>query len=606
MKSYDNEVRSEDTLRWAFIQCACWSVPLVSVIIFFIIFRAEISMPEMHDFMFGVSLCAIAAILAGTYYYTYRYFDEDKFYFFIFLSWVANAIYLIPELVKPASVSPSHHTGVFFLSLISSCFLLLAFCFRGEKVPDRRRLKIGAVIGIFLLSLDILIIYKNKTLLPADKTQAYLILAGSFFAFLFLWAIAEVLTAHLSSITYKRNFKPLRYTFYFYGLLQFSYPFKPFMDFQTLPWLPAIFVAAQLAKVVNAISIMGVLQAVIAYRDLKREDAAREAAREAEEAVNKLRFRELELEAQASRLEADQEKLQRESQYVQLGMLASSIKHDVNTPLATMSFDIGSLKDKFQSDNSVLTKLENLEESMRRIYAIVKVVDIFRGDKAFYNRDKFMSKASMLEIAHRAVRSVKNEKEELKQSNARTRIKVTGRDVWVRANVPMLEQVVVNVIKNGLEAIDEAKRERGLIEINVGTTKLNDSQYPRLVRVVVADNGCGIPEENIEKLTTLFTTRSDKKPNSGIGLFIGKKILDIHDGDIKFESEVGEWTRTTLLLPEWRALQKQNAGVPSAESATDGGDKAPDTENTLNVEPESSKMTPTAPVEASATSGGIL
>jgi hypothetical protein len=61
----------------------------------------------------------------------------------------------------------------------------------------------------------------------------------------------------------------------------------------------------------------------------------------------------------------------------------------------------------------------------------------------------------------------------------------------------------------------------------------------------------------MDKLTTIFTTRGDKKPNSGIGLFIGKKVLDIHDGEIEFESTVGEGTIVTLLLPEWNALQKK-------------------------------------------------
>lgn len=186
----------------------------------------------------------------------------------------------------------------------------------------------------------------------------------------------------------------------------------------------------------------------------------------------------------------------------------------------------------------------------------------------------------MLEIVHRAVRSLKNEMGWLKRVDAKSFIKIRGREVFVRAYVPMFEQLVVNVIKNGLEAIEEAGRERGVISINVGTTELMGSKYSRWVGVEIEDNGIGIPEENMDKLTALFTTRGDRKASSGIGLFIGKKIVDIHKGRIHFESKAGVGTKVTLLLPEFSALQK--AEMLEGESVTDGDSESPSTEATAD------------------------
>lgn len=603
MKAYDEEVRSEEARRWLFFRYACFIGLIGALVIFVLSFGSHFTqltrtaekkdvMILMLSVMLGVSLAAVAMILAGIYYNIYTFFNRDKFYFFIFVSWVANAVYLLPELIGPQPEEKRYTTGVFVLSLISTLFLALALRYRGERQLPRRSLVVATLAGGACLAADLICI---EYLLPESyQAQATLVLFSSVPTFLLLWWIGDLVTAHLKEHTYRRSLGAVLYTFYFYGLLQFLYPFRRYWGVVAVPWLLTVFVAAQLSKAINAISVMGALQSATAHRDFKRAQEAREAeskrAEEAREAKNRLRLRELELEAQG-------EKLQREEQYVQLGKLASVIRHDVNTSLASMGFDVDALKDQYQHENMLLKRLETIEESMGRISAIVKAVDYFRGDKAYYNRDKLMSKVSMLEVVHRAVRLVKNEKEELKQNKARSRIRVGGKDVWVRANLPMLEQMVVNVIKNGLEAIDEAGRPNGLIDIKVGTTRLPGSEYGRWVKVEITDNGCGIPAENIEKLTTLFTTRSDKKPNSGIGLFIGKKILDIHDGDIKFESKLGEQTTVTLLLPEWNALQKQQAGAPAEEAEEEG-------EETITQDLVIGGAEGAAPAELTGNSGG--
>ncbi|HEY0322013.1 MAG TPA: HAMP domain-containing sensor histidine kinase [Pyrinomonadaceae bacterium] len=557
MNSYILDAQSEEARRWKTVRYACFGL-LILHFSFFIFFWRNINFLS-GKLMFSLSVSAVAGILAGTYFYTHR-FLKDPFYFFVFLSWLANAFYLIPELNGPTQPDAkgyfSYKIGVYVLSLISSILLVPALLSPGKKKSTRWTYLIGVAIGTTLLAVDCYLIIRGlpegtANWSPVHTTLAWILLPGSVLSFALIWAAGEVSKARLSDEDrgWKRQLLPG--TFYIYAVLQFIYPVSPFLETLGGEKMLVPFFIAQLAKVGNAISMLGVLQSAIAYKDLRRD-----------EEIKDVRIKEAELKAEA-------EQIEKKSQFIELGMLASSIKHDVNTPLATMSFDIGAMKNRFQHDTEIIKKLERLEESMERIYAIVKVVDILRGDKAFFDRDQFMSKTSIFEVVHRAVRSVKNEKSELKLKDSKNTIKVEGREIWGRAYSPMLEQVVVNIIKNSLEAISEAGRERGLIMIRVGSTEIPESNYSRWVKIEISDNGCGIPEKNIGKLTTLFTTRDDKKPNSGIGLFIGKKILDIHNGEIKFESKVGEGTKVTLLLPEWNALQKAEETHQSAERITE-------------------------------------
>jgi len=367
---------------------------------------------------------------------------------------------------------------------------------------------------------------------------------GAAISFFALSVVGAAQSDRLRSRNVDSRRRVILVAFYTYAILSL---FSPLTRILGVGAFTSFFFVSQLAKLSNTIA----LQSVTALE------------------YAKVRY---EVDVRFADLKIAEAELQRKNQLAELGALAASIKHDINTPLATMGFEIDTLRDLCQHDHRIIRRLERLEECTERIYAIVKVVDIVRGDRSFFDRDQFMNKVSMLEIVHRGVRSVKNERPELLDYDAKTFIKIEGRDLFVSAYLPMFEQVIVNIIKNGLEAIEEARRERGMIRIIVsleqGRTipysrqnrvEILDSEsydYTKWVRVEIADNGIGIERENFGKLTTLFTTKGDRKPNSGIGLFISKKILDIHEGRIAFQSEDGKGTIVSILLPEWGEVRR--------------------------------------------------
>jgi len=105
----------------------------------------------------------------------------------------------------------------------------------------------------------------------------------------------------------------------------------------------------------------------------------------------------------------------------------------------------------------------------------------------------------------------------------------------VRADPGLLEQALVNIVKNALEAIDQD----GCITIRYAARQGNPA-------VIVEDTGRGFPSELKDSLFTPFF--STKAGGQGIGLTMVQEILSLHGFDFRLESEAGEPTRFTILL----------------------------------------------------------
>ena len=103
-----------------------------------------------------------------------------------------------------------------------------------------------------------------------------------------------------------------------------------------------------------------------------------------------------------------------------------------------------------------------------------------------------------------------------------------------------IKQVLKNLINNSIEAIGEKK---GEIRINLGKTQRNNG-----VTIEVADNGGGMDAKEIE--CAFEVDYSTKDVGTGLGLFIVKRIVELHKGSIEILSEKNKGTRVILGLPE--------------------------------------------------------
>jgi signal transduction histidine kinase len=123
-------------------------------------------------------------------------------------------------------------------------------------------------------------------------------------------------------------------------------------------------------------------------------------------------------------------------------------------------------------------------------------------------------------------------RKEISEKNIRVSISVYPEDLTISADKNMIEQVLINLLKNAIQAFEE--QEEKAIELKAFLT-----EKTRTV-ISIADNGTGIDPEALEKIFIPFFTT--KKTGSGIGLSLSRQIMRQHQGTLSVKSTVGKGT----------------------------------------------------------------
>lgn len=111
-------------------------------------------------------------------------------------------------------------------------------------------------------------------------------------------------------------------------------------------------------------------------------------------------------------------------------------------------------------------------------------------------------------------------------------------EIWINADEELLSQVLINLLKNAMQALEG--QERGEISVEV-------RQEGSTVTIDVADNGPGIPPDIMEDIFVPFFTT--KNTGTGIGLSLSQQIVHMHGGELRACSRPFVETRFTLSLP---------------------------------------------------------
>ena len=108
----------------------------------------------------------------------------------------------------------------------------------------------------------------------------------------------------------------------------------------------------------------------------------------------------------------------------------------------------------------------------------------------------------------------------------------------LRLDADQMKRVLINLVDNAIEAME--RKGRIVVEVQHSATD-------RVARIVVADNGPGIPESEREKLFMPYY--STKRRGSGLGLAIVRRIIAEHGGSIDVADNVPKGTRFIVELP---------------------------------------------------------
>lgn len=109
-------------------------------------------------------------------------------------------------------------------------------------------------------------------------------------------------------------------------------------------------------------------------------------------------------------------------------------------------------------------------------------------------------------------------------------------------DVDMMERIILNLLSNSIKFTGKG----GKIEVNI-------SDKEKEIFITVKDSGIGIPANKLDKIFDIFTQVDSsfrrRTEGSGVGLFLVKSLVDLHEGRIFVESEYGKGTQFTIVLP---------------------------------------------------------
>jgi two-component system sensor histidine kinase DctS len=234
-----------------------------------------------------------------------------------------------------------------------------------------------------------------------------------------------------------------------------------------------------------------------------------------------------------------QEKLQSSARLATMGEIASMLAHELNQPLAAISsYTTGALnvlnRDAPVDSNILKPALEQASAQAQRAGQIIRSVH------------EFVKKREPLRQAV-AIPSLLDDIRALielqaRQSYVSFRTELPSDLPPVRADRVMIEQVLLNLTRNGIEAMQHVPPQRRILDVVASYDAETDK-----VSVDVIDQGHGIPDDVAQRLFSPFF--STKAEGMGMGLNICRTAIEFHGGALNFRANPQGGTIFTFVLP---------------------------------------------------------
>jgi C4-dicarboxylate-specific signal transduction histidine kinase len=223
-----------------------------------------------------------------------------------------------------------------------------------------------------------------------------------------------------------------------------------------------------------------------------------------------------------------------------IGTLAAGVAHEISSPL----FGIMGLAEAIAEEEDLALAQGYAREIVEYSRNIREIVQELSG----YARtpvQEALRPINLVTTIEDAVKLVSRSQ----QVDARyLRVRYEGEmKAFVRAHATELQQVFVNLLKNGLEAVVERHG-----EVVEGSLELVLCAAGGGLEVTVTDRGCGIPSDQIRQVFDPFFTTKPPGKGTGLGLNIVYRIISKYEGQVSVDSEPGEGTVFRVWLPAGR------------------------------------------------------
>ena len=233
--------------------------------------------------------------------------------------------------------------------------------------------------------------------------------------------------------------------------------------------------------------------------------------------------------------ETTQKQLIQSEKLAALGIVAAGIAHEVKNPLAIIVQGVEYLRTSADSDVHITDILERIKKSAFRADSIIK------GLLSFTRQMPIQTEQVEIPSVIEETLSFIDHQLKLKHIKLVKQFSPGLPKVTVDSN--QIKQVFLNLLLNSIDAIND----RGTITISA--EKVSSAPGESHLQITLADTGCGIPKDRIEKVFDPFYTTKDNSGNTGLGLSIAKGIIDKHHGTVQIESESEGGTCVIIALP---------------------------------------------------------
>lgn len=237
----------------------------------------------------------------------------------------------------------------------------------------------------------------------------------------------------------------------------------------------------------------------------------------------------LELKEAYQHLKTTQDQLIHSEKLAVVGKLTAGIAHEIRNQLTILGY-AEIIKMSVPDNKQVAQYVQNILGARDRILSIVDEIRQFARNQTQSYQKEQTSLTSVVETAL----SIMNYDKQAKRRNIVRKLHASP---VLQLNRDKIIQVLINLVRNAVQATPDGG------EITVLVTETQDRAI-----IQVADNGCGVPSEQLDHIwEPFYTTKGDE--GTGLGLDICRRIIEGHDGKISCESQVHVGTTFTIELP---------------------------------------------------------
>lgn len=245
-----------------------------------------------------------------------------------------------------------------------------------------------------------------------------------------------------------------------------------------------------------------------------------------------------------------EERAERNKRLTAMGEMAAGIAHEIRNPLGSIELFASILKKELANDGDKKRLVEHISSGVKNMDHIISNILLFtksprpvcrRYDVHRFLEDILLFLDNM--IRHNEIRLIK---------------RYNSQHLTGCGDLELLKQVFLNIILNAIQAMPDGG---DIIISTIMVGEMSSVVDPSSedikgemgrdkgsgIMISVADSGCGIPKDNIDRIFDPFFTTKDR--GTGLGLAIVHNIVKFHDGTVEIESKEGKGTTFTITLP---------------------------------------------------------